>query len=157
MERSLSELLAGSHEQSLYDVVIGSKKERDKGLLSVNKKYVRLFSDNSVKYCINSKYFENGKKLKKVIYSVIQSAFKDYKQSGIENIEILLNYYHEAERVKKIKKELEDTYDLIATDAGVYKEPFLGEALEFSINNLSVKEIPRNSFNKSFENSPFGR
>ncbi len=129
-------------EPSLYDLLADTQIEKRKGAVTINRKYGRLFIDNSVKYCINPEYFEKNSKLKKVVYSVIKNAFKYHTYKGKENIEIFLNSEDEADMVKRVKDELEETYCFRGTDAGFYEMPFLGEAVDFSTKNLSIKVMP---------------
>ena len=128
-------------DNSLYDLLLTAAKRSGNDSVSINRKYAKFSFGSSVKYCINPKYFENDNKLRRVVYSIIKGAFRDYKSSGKGNIEILLNYGYQADKVNKIKKELEESYGFRGTEAGFYEVPVLGEALEFSVKKLSVKAI----------------
>lgn len=129
-------------EKSLYELLTASKNNKAMNNLDITRRYSRLLIDNSVKYSINPKYFEKDSKLKKAVYSIIQSAFKDYTRNGRENFEIYLKNDYEVDRVKKVKEEIEETYCFRGTDAGFYEVPLLGEAVDFSIKNISVKVLP---------------
>lgn len=129
-------------EKSLYELLTASKNNKAMNNLDITRRYSRLLIDNSVKYSINPKYFEKDSKLKKAVYSIIQSAFKDYTRNGRENFEIYLKNDYEVDRVKKVKEEIEGTYCFRGTDAGFYEVPLLGEAVDFSIKNISVKVLP---------------
>lgn len=140
-EQAFEELGKFTNEKPLYNLLATAGKRMDNTKVSINRKYARLYTSNSVKYCINPKYFENDNKLRRVVYSIIKSAFRDYKHSENGNIEILLDYNYQADKVKGIKTELEEGYGFRGTDAGFYEVPILGEALEFSVKKLSVKAI----------------
>lgn len=155
MEQSLHDILMNAGKQAakalnnileekpLYDLLEDARKKGSKEALSINRKYAKLFTGNSVKYCINPEYLKikNVNKLKRVVYSVIQNAFKEYERGEKENIEILLNYGYQAEKIKGLKKGLEESYGFRGTDAGFYEVPVLGKALDFSVKNLSVKAV----------------
>ena len=102
-------------------------------------------------YIINPKYFERDKTLSRAIYSVICDAFSNYRHGKAENTEILVDNYSDVERIKRIKKELEEIYAFRGTDAGFYEVPLLGDALSFSINKLSVKAANAGSLQKDIE------
>jgi hypothetical protein len=128
------------NKKSIYELTVNASRNSNSSI-SINRKYAKLYTANSIEYCLNPKYLENESKLKRVVYSIVKSAFKDYSRTRNENIEILLNYNYQADKVKKIKNELEETYSFIGTDAGFYEVPILEKALEFSIKNLSIKSI----------------
>lgn len=140
-ENSVEELNKLINEKPLYDLLVIATKRNGSDSVSINRKYAKLYTNNSVGYCINPRYFENNNKLRRAVYSIIKSAFKDYKRSEKENIEILLNCNYQADRVTGIKNKLEESYGFNGTDAGVYEVPLLGEAVEFSRKKLSVKAI----------------
>jgi hypothetical protein len=140
MEKLLLETL---NEKPLYYLLIDARGKSNKDVLSINRKYAKLSTGNSVKYCINPKYLNipNVNELKKVIYSVIRDAFREYKHEEKENIEILLNYGYQAENVKRIKKGLEESCGFRCRYTAFYKVPVLEKALDFSMKNLSVKAV----------------
>jgi len=129
-------------EKSLYEILVNNA--RNDNSINISRKYAKLYTSNSVEYCLNPNYFKNDNKLRRAVYSVIKSAFKDYNSIGKENIEILLNYDYQAAKVKEIKSELEEAYRFIGTDAGFYEVSLLGIAKDFSIKNISVKSIEGN-------------
>ncbi|MCW1295503.1 MAG: hypothetical protein OH338_00885 [Candidatus Parvarchaeota archaeon] len=148
MEQRLNDLLMNADESAikeldkpLYDLLLTAAKRSGNGSVNINRRYAKFSMGNSVKYCINPKYFENYNKLRRVVYSIIKSAFRDYNQGGKENIEILLNYGYQADKVNEVKNELEESYGFRGTEAGFYEVPVLGEALEFSMKNMSVKAL----------------
>ena len=128
------------NEKSLYYLLVNTARNSNSSI-SITRKYARFYTDNSAEYCLNPKYFENNNKLRRAVYSIVKSAFKDYSSMRKENIEILLNHDYQADKVKEIKNDLEEAYSLIGTDAGMYEVPVLGDALQFSVKKLSVKAI----------------
>ncbi|MGC8533009.1 MAG: hypothetical protein ACP5MV_00015 [Candidatus Parvarchaeum sp.] len=153
MEQKLNDLLTDKNEQAvegldklkdeapLYNLLADAAKRKGNASVIVNRKYAKLYTEDSVKYCINPKYFENENRLRRLVYSIIKNAFKEQKYSEKENTEILLNYNHQADKVLRIKTELEESYGFRGTDSGFYEVPVLGEAVEFSVKKLSVRAI----------------
>jgi hypothetical protein len=144
MEQRLNDILRGLeiiNDKPLYDLLLIESKKSNNDSISIKRRYAKLSFDNSVKYFVNPKYFENKKKLRMAVYSIIKSAFKEYRYSEKENIEILLNDNSYLNKVKGVKKELEEAYSLMGTDAGFYEVPFLGNALQFSVQKLAVRSV----------------
>ncbi|EFD92974.1 MAG: hypothetical protein BJBARM5_0350 [Candidatus Parvarchaeum acidophilus ARMAN-5] len=106
-------------------------------ILAIKKGYIEVLRENKLQYVMNPD-ISGYKKLSRSVYSVVKGAFKLYKKGIVESVYIVAGIQDNAEKIKVIKKEMEDRYHYIGTDSGFYETPFLGKMQDFSVNCVSI-------------------